>query len=96
MELREKYRWRVRTNAYRNTLREKAARVMRGLADRLDRRISLAVEIDTAPALPEAVKARCVRMGLQEMERIVGLAVAEEARDRLFERAHPELAEGTR
>ena len=96
MELRERYRWRVRTNAYSSSLREQAARLMRGLADRLDHRVTLAIEIYTTPALPEVVKTRCVRMGLAEMERIVGLAAAEEARDRLFERAHPELAEGTR
>ena len=69
------YKWTFRVNAPRS-LCQRIGAALRRLADLVDRRISLALEIVTTPPIASKERAACVAFGVEQMR----WAVEESAR----------------
>lgn len=87
------YKWSVRVNHAPRNLREHVAHFLRKLAQDIDGRNTLGIEIDSRPSLNETVKRRCINSGLGAIERFVESEVVLEANEHLLKRIRPELFE---
>lgn len=88
MSVRTHYRFQVNQNL---TWQHRIGWALRRLATWVDRRISLAVHIETTPRVPPQVLAACVKRSLGDMERYIVDAVQTEACEQLLRFSQPEL-----
>lgn len=70
------------------TLRQRIGAALRGLASRIDKRISLAVEIQTSPGIKVGA---CVNRALDDLERYVRNEVEAECEEAVFRKMYPHL-----
>lgn len=62
-----KYHWRFACNHLR-TRRQRIGHWLRNLATKIDGRISLAIELESTPAISTLEKVECVKFGLGKIE----------------------------
>lgn len=85
-----KWSYRVRVNANR-TLRQRIGAALRKLASRIDKRISLAVEIQTSPGIDPQKVVACVKRALDDLERYVRNEVEAECEEAVLRKMYPRL-----
>jgi hypothetical protein len=71
--------------------RRKLGRLLRRAADRVDGRRSLAVQLETTPAISAAALHGCFKRGAIAIEQAAEAELRLEAQERILRRAHPEL-----
>lgn len=72
-------------------VRQKVARAIRRIADRVDGRKSLVIEMTSTPALPKELRERIVRKGFDHMAALLMEAARAEALEAGMRTLHPEL-----
>lgn len=80
----------VRVNVNR-TLRQRIGAALRKLASRIDKRISLAVEIQTSPGIDPQKVVACVKRALDDLERYVRNEVEAECEEAVLRKMYPRL-----
>ena len=85
------YEYKLHCNAKPTNWRERVGRWLREVAELLDGRRTLALELDSRPTLTVEVQTQCITLGLDHMTRCFKNAVADEAREKLFREAMPHV-----
>lgn len=73
--------------------RQKLASMFRDLADDMDQRATLVLDITTEPELPLLLRNTCIKRGLDKMEADIEVAVEGLAMDMAFDLSYPDLKE---
>lgn len=92
-QLWSRVRVRVASNSRPRTWREHLAQLARKVADRLDGRQSLALEMASSPAVPPAIQDRCVVLGVDLMFRLLSDSARAEAQEQMLRHSRPHLYE---
>lgn len=85
--------WRFRANGAPKNLGERCGNVLRGIADKVDGRISVAIKIETTPKLDYKRVASCIESGFKTIEQSLEHEVVLDATEDVLEVLHPELFE---
>lgn len=80
-----------RINDYGTTWRERLARAVRRLADRIDGQVSVRMATRTVPEISYQQRVECVEYGLRMVHQCLLLTAKQEAQERAFRATHREL-----
>lgn len=80
-----------RVNAYGTTWRERLARAVRRLADRIDGQVSVRMATRTVPEISYQQRVECVEYGLRMVHQCLLLTAEQEAKEQAFRATHREL-----
>lgn len=89
-KIRAQYRHRIAVNETTGW-RDRLGNFLRRIADRVDGRDSLALEMASVPPVPRMRRRECVHIGLQAMSTAFKEVVREESCELILHEAHPEL-----
>jgi hypothetical protein len=85
--------WKFRANGTPKNLGERCGNVLRGIADKVDGRISVAMKIETTPKLDYNRIASCIQSGFKTIKQSLEHEVVLDATEDVFEVLNPELFE---
>lgn len=85
------WRWRTNVNSRNDTMRKRIGQWLRDLAERIDGRISLGVEILTEPEIGRARVLECIDQGIAAIDRAAGIEAKHVALDEGLKKLDPIL-----
>ncbi len=88
---RASYTYELHCNTTPRDWRDRLGRWLRGWAELVDGRRTLAIRIESDPPLPIAVHTDVLRKGLEHMARLLKDAVADECTERLLKKSQPHV-----